>query len=380
MRILTILPLLVLAASAQARTLRLAIVGDPQVDNPTQLVYAQRSIYKDLRERKDLDMVLVLGDLVNDKPSLLEPSVASLDSLNCPWFAVPGNHDRDMEKGKRRLTNSFRCAVGYVDTSFVKKDTRFILLNDVYTKGRADYEGRLTISQKHYLDSLLKLTPRDMQVVLATHIPISECKDLDTLKTILSQHPRLLLCSAHTHTVIRHQIDQIDELIAGTTCGSFWRGEKDENGIPYSLQSCGAPRGYFIADISSRDYRLQFIPLRKDKTSFNAYIVEDKLIVNIFAGAVGGEARVKLGGDWYNLEPYDGMAPEVAKLRDEFNSLSKEYRREHKEEIIPLWHVRSAHLWYIPLENLGNNLQETMLMDYKDPHYRIRRAKFSPIR
>ena len=72
-----------------------AFVGDPQVDNATQLDYARRSVYRELRERKDLDLVILLGDLVNDKTELLAPTVATLDSLPCPWLAVPGNHDRD---------------------------------------------------------------------------------------------------------------------------------------------------------------------------------------------------------------------------------------------------------------------------------------------
>ena len=84
---------------------RVAFVGDPQVDNATELGYARKSIYKELRERKDLDLVIVLGDLVNDDTSLLNASTASLDSLSCPWLAIPGNHDRNVyraEKGRGR--------------------------------------------------------------------------------------------------------------------------------------------------------------------------------------------------------------------------------------------------------------------------------------
>ena len=84
-----------LAFVALQSLLRVAFVGDPQADGSGQVVYNQRSIFKELRTRKDLDLVIVLGDIVNDDVKLLDPSIASLDSLSVPWFAIPGNHDRD---------------------------------------------------------------------------------------------------------------------------------------------------------------------------------------------------------------------------------------------------------------------------------------------
>ena len=91
--------ILTLALSAAAvlpvagRPLRVALVGDPQVNSQAELDYARRSVYRELRERGDLDLVLVLGDLVNEKTELIAPSEASLDSLGCPWLRVNGNHD-----------------------------------------------------------------------------------------------------------------------------------------------------------------------------------------------------------------------------------------------------------------------------------------------
>ena len=83
-----------------AQKIRVAFVGDPQVDSETELSYARRSVYRELRERKDVDLAIFLGDLVNDKPELLEPTRATLDSLPYAWACVPGNHDRDVYKVK----------------------------------------------------------------------------------------------------------------------------------------------------------------------------------------------------------------------------------------------------------------------------------------
>ena len=70
--------LILLTLPLGARRLRVAFVGDPQVDNDTELGYARRSVYRELRERSDIDLAIFLGDLVNDDVALLAPSRASL--------------------------------------------------------------------------------------------------------------------------------------------------------------------------------------------------------------------------------------------------------------------------------------------------------------
>ena len=60
---------------ASGRVLRVALVGDPQVDDSTEMGYARRSVYRELYGRRDLDMCIFLGDLVNDNMTLLHESV-----------------------------------------------------------------------------------------------------------------------------------------------------------------------------------------------------------------------------------------------------------------------------------------------------------------
>ena len=276
-------------AERQGRVLRVALVGDPQVDNPVEMGYARRSIYRDLRGRRDLDLCIFLGDLVNDNMSLLPESLSVIDSLPFQSFMVPGNHDRDVYRGAKssgsmsrpRDLSTWRKLVGYVDTSFVRGNVRFIMMNNVRhaAAGMTDYVGGFTEKQKHWLDSVLvtdvarggkmssgsvdcsrrpsrgKVTPA--LTILATHIPFSQMKGRDSVLALIPEHTRILYVSGHTHFVSRD--DSIPEVIAGATCGSWWRGVKDSDGVPYALQSCGAPRGYFVAEISrDGDYRLRY--------------------------------------------------------------------------------------------------------------------------
>ena len=70
-----VLALAACACAGARGPLRVAFVGDPQVDNETELGYARASIYRELRERGDLDLVIILGDLVNDDVRLLARDV-----------------------------------------------------------------------------------------------------------------------------------------------------------------------------------------------------------------------------------------------------------------------------------------------------------------
>lgn len=331
--------------------LRVAFVGDPQADGSGQVVYNQRSIFKELRSRKDLDMVIVMGDIVNDDVSLLKPSLASLDSLSVPWFAVPGNHDRDVVPGIPRDLSTWKKSVGYIDTTFVAKGIRFVLMNNVRTKGLRDYEGGFNEAQKSWLDSLVKCSSDVKRIVLATHIPVSESKGQDSLMRILAPVTgKTTLFCGHTHTVRRHRMDSgMEEILCGAACGSWWRGVKDENGFPYALMRCGSPRGYFIADFKGGKYSLDYKPVMRDDRA-SATIVDSTghvVAVNIFGGSEEGHVEYRPLGSrrWVEASKSERTAPEVVKVADWNHSKSREYRRSHKEEFIPMLLRPSPHLW-----------------------------------
>ncbi len=343
-----------LFAIALQCALRVAFVGDPQADGSGQVVYNQRSVYRELRSRKDLDLVIVMGDIVNDDVSLLDPSIESLDSLCVPWFSVPGNHDRDFYKddgdGRPRDLSSWRRKIGYVDTTFVRKGIRFVLMNNVRTVGKNDYEGGLSEAQKQWLDSLVGISSREKQVVLAVHIPLSECRGRDSVMSILSPvSAKAAVFCGHTHTVRRHSLDSgMEEIICGTVCGSWWRGVKDGNGLPYALMRCGSPRGYFVADFRRKGFRLDYKPVSRDDRA-SATVVDSSgvVAVNIFGGSEDGrvEYRIAGSGKWLKAERSSRTAPEVLKVSEWNYSKSREYRKAHKEEFIPMLLRPSPHLW-----------------------------------
>ena len=443
-------------AERRGRVLRVALVGDPQVDNPVEMGYARRSIYRDLRGRRDLDLCIFLGDLVNDNMSLLPESLSVIDSLPFQSFMVPGNHDRDVYRGAKssgsmsrpRDLSTWRKLVGYVDTSFVRGNVRFIMMNNVRhaAAGMTDYVGGFTEKQKHWLDSVLvtdvarggkmssgsvdrsrrpsrgKVTPA--LTILATHIPFSQMKGRDSVLALIPEHTRILYVSGHTHFVSRD--DSIPEVIAGATCGSWWRGVKDSDGVPYALQSCGAPRGYFVAEISrDGDYRLRYRCVgMDDEVSVWGVRVEDegtvrpednivmgkdesegvtvkegggvyRLYINVFGGAPDGVVRVRGGRRWRIVSRGNGVhdgadaqgfsrkkrdlvcerstktAPEVEQVIEFNASMSRDYRKSHRDEFIPLRRKPSTHLWQTT-DFVSGPLPVYVNVVYRDSHMRFR--------
>lgn len=385
---------------ARGRVLRVALVGDPQVDDSTEMGYARRSVYRELHGRRDLDMCIFLGDLVNDNMSLLPESVGVIDSLPYPCFMVPGNHDRDVYRGpkssmfRQRDLSTWRKAVGYVDTSFVRGNVRFVLMNNVRhsDSGMTDYVGGFTDRQKHWLDSVLnrgvgetrgrkpsRVCGTPALTILATHIPFSQMKGRDSVQALIPDISRLLFVSGHTHFVSRD--DSLRELIVGAACGSWWRGVRDSDGIPYALQSCGAPRGYFIADIH-RDgtYDLSYKCIgRPASEQLSAWAVPNDstgrsycLYINVFGGSSDGVVRISgLGRKTYSCERSLMAAPEVEQVIRLNASRSRDYRKSHRDEFIPLRRKPSPHLWQTT-DLISGPLPAHVNVIYRDAHMRIR--------
>lgn len=407
--------------------LRVAFVGDPQVDDARELAYARASIYAELKGRTDLDLVVILGDLVNDKPELLAPSKACLDSLPCPWICAPGNHDKDIysrpRKGKvskvaveprpregnaptlaveprpregsaptlavdprPRDTRTFRRVLGYTDTTFVLGGICFISMDNVRTVHTASYEGGLSETQKDFLRDALSSAPGE--IVLCAHIPFSQCEGRDSLAAILSPFAeRLLIVCGHTHFVSRGTSPfGCEEVQAGATCGTWWRGVKGDDGIPLALMNCGAPRGYFVADfkpswksnksrqsantLHSGWYSLDYKCVgRKTSERMSVSVRDSLLFVNVYGGSAEGKVVIKYNGRWHTLDLALQPAPEVMDIIDFNSSQSREYRRLHKEEYIPMRRIRSPHVWSCPIPK-GNGRLKVWYTDPSGPVYK----------
>ena len=372
-------PLVFLLAAA----LRVVFIGDPQADSPVEVEYARQAI-REVRDLKGIDMAVVLGDLVNDKPGLLDSLKASLDSLPFKWICCPGNHDRDIyhEKGKKRDMTTFRKVMGYTDTTFILKGVRFISLDDV-REGPNGYEGGLREDQKEWLDSVMAKTPKGMRTVVTCHIPLSEFQAKDSLATVFKNHRRVLAVCGHTHTVGRSTLELSDDVafeqvLGGALCGSWWRGQKGEDGLPYSLMNCGAPRGWFLAEFSDRRdwYRLQYRCTGRDTDDQMSVRLRDgMLMVNVYGGSTEGRMYLVSGKSRIEIPRRALPAAEAMEVHEWNTGIGKSLRKTHKELFIPILRMKSPHVWAAETdgETLGGIPLEGAVIEYADKAMTVRR-------
>ena len=383
-RVLCILLLIALALPLGAKRLRVAFVGDPQVDNETELSYARRSVYRELRERTDVDLAIFLGDLVNDDVALLAPSRATLDSLPCPWACVPGNHDRDVYrvKGKPRDMATYSQIIHAPDTLFESGGVCFIMMDDVRLVGTGAYEGGFREDQKSWLRERLEALPSDRLAVLCAHIPFNEFKAKDSLETILSVHPKLLMMCGHTHTMARHNLVfpgglTVEEVLAGAACGSWWRGRPDRHGIPSATQNCGAPRCYYLVDFKGGSYSLDYKVIGEPASEKASATLMDstRLVLNIYGGASDGVVQVKIPGHrgWIAIPRRAEVAPEVLETY-KFNKTLK--KRSRNPLFIPMLRHKSPHVWSLdfaedPAALASLRSSSSIRIRYRDPSMRF---------
>lgn len=374
-RILFLL-LLTLTIPLGAQRLKVAFVGDPQVDNDLELSYARRSVYKELRERRDVDLAIFLGDLVNDDVSLLAPSRATLDSLPYAWACVPGNHDRDVyhDKSRPRDMATYARVIHAPDTAFERAGVQFILMDDVRLEGKGGYEGGFREDQKAWLRQQLEAIPASRLAVLCAHIPFNEFKAKDSLETILRVHPRLLLMCGHTHTMARHTLVfpeglAVEEVLAGAACGSWWRGRPDRHDIPSATQNCGAPRSYYLASFKDGGYRLDYKVIGEPASVKASATLMDstRLVVNVFGGASEGSVQVKIPGrcGWITLPRHAEVAPEAL----ETYAFNKTLEKRHRNPLfIPILRQKSPHIWSLDLGEVPAGIEgKRITIRYRDP-------------
>lgn len=233
-------------------------IGDVQVGDEQEMDYAARTLWPELLHEDAGAVNLFLGDLVNNNLALLPPLKQLMEQLPAPSWTVVGNHDRDADTVRMRQTASYSAVFGAPAYAFNEGNVHFIVLNNVYGKGKRSYTGRLSEAQLRFVENDLKLIHPHTQLVLAMHIPLAQTSNARELTALLKGRGDVLVLSGHLHRVARYFLSGdgvcIHELSAGASCGFWWVGEKDWEGIPAALMQCGTPRSYFTFRFSGQGY------------------------------------------------------------------------------------------------------------------------------
>jgi hypothetical protein len=279
------------------------ISGDTQPYSNTEVGYVRDTLVHDMIAdgTDDIEFVVIEGDVIGDDLGLYPRLKEILQPANVPVYLVPGNHDLDFDApNDAHSFDTFRREWGPAYYSFDIGKVHFVVLDDVRypctVEDNADgrhafcqgtnpaYTGALTSEHLEWLTNDLANTPKDKLVVLNMHIPLISYVDhtssqhqvynTSDIYALLDGRPSLAL-SGHTHTLEQIRPGElfagwqtafteplgpspIPQVVTGATCGGWWSGDFDDQGIPQAWDRVGSPRGHLIFDFNGNRYKDRF--------------------------------------------------------------------------------------------------------------------------
>ncbi len=343
-------------------------IGDVQVGNYQELDYATRTLWPELLQSPDTSLNLFLGDLVNNNLSIYPDIRTLMEQLPAPSWTVLGNHDRDVDSVRWRQYRSYGELFGSDMYAFNEGKVHFIVLNNVYGNGPRGYDGFFSERQLNFVRQDLKYVPLDNLIVLSMHIPFDFTKNRQDLLSLLKNRGHVLTISGHLHQVGRFFLQgegvDVHELGAGASCGFWWVGEKDGDGIPSALQQEGTPRNYFVVTFDNTKYQFRCKAIGQDPgrqmtihvtgiDTLDTHLRDLKdippatLMLTVYGGCDSTQVRCRLdGGEWLPCKKTDLVDPNVARAREQ--NLQKIYPTPFNR-MNPLRKRESHQLWTLDI-------------------------------
>jgi len=310
---------------------RALMFGDTQPRDIAEVEYMAHDIIAQVIDNKahDASLGITLGDIVFDDLDVMEPHNQAIAMIGIPWYNVIGNHDMNFDAPDDvHSDETFERIYGPNYYSFDHGPTHFMVLDDVTWVGAKDgekgrYFGGLGERQMKFIKNDLAMIPKDQLIVLMMHIPLIAVEDRQELYRLIEQRPATVSLSAHTHYMEHHFIGDEDgwkgpekhhHVINVTVCGSWWRGRKDERGIPHATMSDGGPNGYSVMEFDGAKYSLEFHAAgRPADYQMNIYAPEavkvndlgsTAVLANVFAGSEKStvEMRIDSEGEWVKMQ------------------------------------------------------------------------------
>lgn len=341
-------------------TFKAIFFGDPQPRTQKEIDYIAQDVVEELIGT-DATFGVTLGDILFDDLSLFDSMNATVALIGIPWYNVIGNHDINFDAPDDKLSDeTFERIYGPNYYSFDYGKVHFIVLDNVDWDGRKrKYTAGLGGHQLEFVRNDLARVPEERLVVLMMHIPLGELGERGQLFRLIEKRPYTLSLSGHTHWQAHQFFDQADgwrgkqphhHIVNVTVSGSWWKGAKDELGIPHTTMRDGAPNGYSIITFDGHEATFDFKAARRPADyQMNIYAPEEvsaqdapqtEVYVNVFAGSGKSTVHMRVGwtGPWTPLLKTAEHDPNYVKIRER----DKRDFPKAPELNAP---IESAHLW-----------------------------------
>lgn len=308
---------------------RAILFGDPQPRNIQEVEYIEHDVIEQIvaAEGHGAAFGVTLGDIVFDDLAMMKPLNQAIALIGIPWYNVIGNHDLNLDAPNDQLSDeTFERHYGPTYYSFDHGPAHFLVLDNVtwvaaHDDQRAHYHAGLGEKQLRFVQNDLQKIPPDQLVVLMMHIPLNNVDDRQDLYRLIENRPATVSISAHTHYMEHRFIGAEDgwrgkekhhHIVNVTVCGSWWRGQPDERGIPHATMSDGGPNGYSIMEFDGSQYSLAFRAAgRPADYGMHVYAPESVapadlpttvVLANVFGASEKWTCRMRVGAsDWQTM-------------------------------------------------------------------------------
>jgi len=345
------------------------LFGDPQPSNQDQVDYIAHDVIAEL-VGTDAKFGVTLGDIMFDKLELFEPSNANVALIGIPWYNVLGNHDVNRDATTDENSDeTFARHFGPNYYSFDYGPVHFIVLDDVDwggldRNGHVSYKGGLNADQIEFVKNDLAFVPEEKLIMLMMHIPLRNVGNRGELFRLIEKRRHTISVSGHTHWQAHQYLDEKDgwqgeephhHIITVTVSGSWWKGAKDEQGIPHATMRDGAPNGYGIVTFDGTEAKYEFKAARQpadyqmsifapdDVSTAKTQLVD--VYVNVFNGSEKSEVKMRIGKDteWITLKKTEELDPYYVAVRQ--REIAKDPNgKGHLSAAVPSYHLWKAKL------------------------------------
>ena len=144
----------------------------------------------------------------------------------------------------------------------------------------------------------------------------------------------------------------IHNIVCATACGAWWKGPKDERGIPVSPMQDGAPNGYHIFEFKGSQFTERFKPaFRHDNFQMRIFspkgtmaadeVQNTQILVNVFDG---GEKSMVM----YKIDDLPERKMKQTPMKDPYLGELLERTLDEKSKIKPR---QTHHIWTASIED-----------------------------
>jgi hypothetical protein len=346
------------------------IFGDSQPYSEDEVSYFEKGIIDEVKTfTGGVSFGVTLGDLVGDNLTLHHPYKNAIKKIGLPWYNVMGNHDMNYDvKADSLADETFESNFGPANYAFNYGKAHFIVLDDILypdpVSGRG-YRGGFRDEQLAFVKNDLQFVAPEHLVVVCLHIPVNSGDDAfveddrQELFRLLDSYPDVLIMSAHTHYQVQHYAGKenglnrektLHEYNVGATCGDWYSGVLNENGIPVALMRDGTPKGYALLTVTGNKYTLDYKVAGKPVDyQINLYcpkvVPQNRHAAGIYANFFMGDDSSVLEyrvdkGEWKKMRKVEDYDPSYYHYMQEWD-----YIEDVRPGRRPSNPVRCTHLW-----------------------------------